>query len=69
MDTFLIHFVVTGNALDLFKRYFELFSEKACCFKDLCEYLPLVQNEYISLLSATWSMIKQTDDGEVKSVS
>lgn len=60
--------VVSGTPLDMFKSYFELFAEKACCFKDLHQFLPLMQNDYISLLSATWALIKQTDEGEVKNV-
>lgn len=63
-----IFLCTTGNPLDLFINYFEIFAEKACCFKDLYQFLPLIQNEYISLLSSTWALIKKTNDGEVKNV-
>lgn len=67
LSMFLFFFL--GELLELFRKYFEYFSEKACCFKDLLQFLPLIQHDYISLLSATWTMIKQNTDGEAKNVS
>ncbi|XP_065205468.1 N-alpha-acetyltransferase 25, NatB auxiliary subunit [Planococcus citri] len=56
-----------GNAaLDLFKNYFDSFSAKACCFKDLCQFLPLIQDDYQTLLSETMKIIEGTEDKSKK---
>lgn len=60
--------LITGNTIDLFKNYFELFADKPCCFKDLHQFLPLVQAEYVPFLSATWNLAKTTNE-EVKNVN
>lgn len=59
---------VSGNLGDLFENYFQLFADKPCCFKDLYQFLPLIENDCESLLSSTWRLIEEIGDNEIKTV-